>query len=104
MLKGAELLAKVKELGDMPKSELVRACGYVVKDRVAFTQFEGLQPMFGEYRNDRLVTCSLVLTKRDWDIQGFSPSLSVTRHDNVSSIDLYSFQRWQVLVALNGRL
>jgi hypothetical protein len=39
MLKGAELLAKVKELGDAPKSELVRACGYVVKDRVAFTQF-----------------------------------------------------------------
>ena len=39
MLKGAELLAKVKELGDMPKSELVRQCGYVVKDRVAFTQF-----------------------------------------------------------------
>jgi hypothetical protein len=39
MLKGAELLAKVKELGDAPKCELVRACGYVVKDRVAFTQF-----------------------------------------------------------------
>ena len=39
MLKGAELLAKVKELGDTPKSELVRACGYVIKDRVAFTQF-----------------------------------------------------------------
>lgn len=72
--------------------------------RVAFTQFEGLQPLFAEYRNDRLVTWSLVLTKRDWDIQGFSPSLSVTRHDNASSIDLYSFQRWQVLVALNGRL
>jgi hypothetical protein len=39
MLKGAELLAKVKELGNAPKSELVRACGYVIKDRVAFTQF-----------------------------------------------------------------
>jgi hypothetical protein len=39
MLKGAELLAKVKEMGDAPKSELVRACGYVIKDRVAFTQF-----------------------------------------------------------------
>ena len=39
MLQGAELLAKVKELGDTPKSELVRACGYVIKDRVAFTQF-----------------------------------------------------------------
>jgi hypothetical protein len=39
MLKGAELLAKVKQLGDASKSELVRACGYVINDRVAFTQF-----------------------------------------------------------------
>ena len=39
MLKGAELLAKVKELGNAPKSELVRACGYLIKDRLAFTQF-----------------------------------------------------------------
>ena len=39
MLKGAELLAKVKELGDAPKSELVRACGYLIKGRLAFTQF-----------------------------------------------------------------
>jgi hypothetical protein len=28
-LEGAELLAKVKELGDISKSDLVRACGYV---------------------------------------------------------------------------
>ena len=29
MLTGTELLAKVKELGDVSKSDLVRACGYV---------------------------------------------------------------------------
>ena len=29
MLRGPELLSKVKELGSMPKSEVVRACGYV---------------------------------------------------------------------------
>ncbi|SAY38726.1 AbrB family transciptional regulator [Candidatus Synechococcus spongiarum] len=29
MLRGSELLSKVKELGSMPKSEVVRACGYV---------------------------------------------------------------------------
>jgi hypothetical protein len=72
--------------------------------RVAFARFEGLQPLFGEYRNDRLVTWSLVLSKRDWDILGFSPALSVTRHENDASIDLYTFQRWQVLIAMNGRL
>jgi hypothetical protein len=29
MLTGADLLAKVKELGDVSKSDLVRGCGYV---------------------------------------------------------------------------
>lgn len=39
MLKGSELLAKVKELGDMNKSDLVRACGYTNGDKVCFTAF-----------------------------------------------------------------
>ena len=36
MLTGSELLAKVKELGDVSKSDLVRACGYV-SDTVSYT-------------------------------------------------------------------
>ena len=44
MLRGPELLAKVKELGSMPKSDVVRACGYVTprKDgaqRLNYTAF-----------------------------------------------------------------
>ncbi len=44
MLTGSDLLAKVKELGDASKSDLVRACGYVStkKDgggRLNFTAF-----------------------------------------------------------------
>ncbi len=44
MLTGSELLAKVKELGDVPKSDLVRACGYVSTkkdgtERLNFTAF-----------------------------------------------------------------
>ena len=44
MLTGSELLAKVKELGDVSKSDLVRSCGYVSgkKDggeRLNFTAF-----------------------------------------------------------------
>ena len=44
MLAGAELLAKVKDLGDVSKSDVVRACGYVsVKqdggERLNFTAF-----------------------------------------------------------------
>ena len=44
MLTGQELLSKVKEMGDAPKTELATTCGYVSKkkdgsDRVNFTAF-----------------------------------------------------------------
>jgi len=44
MLTGAELLAKIKELGDASKSDLVRGCGYVStkkdgSERLNFTAF-----------------------------------------------------------------
>ena len=44
MLTGSELLAKVKDLGDVSKSELVRSCGYVSSkkdgaERLNFTAF-----------------------------------------------------------------
>ncbi len=44
MLKGSDLLAKVKELGDASKSDLVRSCGYVStkkdgQERLNFTAF-----------------------------------------------------------------
>ena len=45
MLTGAELLAKVKELGDVSKSDLVRSAGYVStkkdgSERLNFTAFD----------------------------------------------------------------
>ena len=44
MLTGSELLSKVKELGEVSKSELVRECGYVSTkkdggERINFTAF-----------------------------------------------------------------
>ena len=44
MLTGSELLAKVKELGDASKSDLVRSCGYLStkkdgSERLNFTAF-----------------------------------------------------------------
>lgn len=44
MLTGSELLARVKELGDISKSDLVRSCGYVSTkkdgtERLNFTAF-----------------------------------------------------------------
>jgi hypothetical protein len=44
MLVGSDLMAKVKEMGDVSKSDLVRACGYVStkadgSERLNFTAF-----------------------------------------------------------------
>ena len=44
MLTGSDLLAKVKELGDAPKTDLAKGCGYIVtkkdgSEQVKFTQF-----------------------------------------------------------------
>lgn len=39
MLTGSELLAKVKELKDASKTELVRECGYLKGGKLCFTQF-----------------------------------------------------------------
>jgi hypothetical protein len=44
MLTGTDLLTKVRELGDAPKSDLVRSCGYVSSkkdgtERLNFTAF-----------------------------------------------------------------
>ena len=44
MLTGADLLARVKELGDCAKTDLAKGCGYVVtkkdgSEQVKFTQF-----------------------------------------------------------------
>ena len=44
MLTGTDLLDKVKEVGDVPKTELAKACGYVItkkdgSEQVKFTQF-----------------------------------------------------------------
>ena len=53
MLTGADLLAKVKELGDCAKTDLAKGCGYVVTkkdggEQVKFTQFyEALQEAKG---------------------------------------------------------
>jgi AbrB-like transcriptional regulator len=62
MLTGAELLNRVKELGDAPKSELVRSCGYVStkkdgSERLNFTAFyEALLEAKGLHLGDAVKT------------------------------------------------
>lgn len=72
--------------------------------RTARTEYDGRQPLFGEYRNERLTTWTLTLTKRDWTVLDFAPALSVTNFRSVSSIPFYSFDRTQVLLAFTRRL
>jgi hypothetical protein len=54
MLTGADLLAKVKELGDVSKSELVRSCGYVSTKRPSLRPrvFTSVNPAAAAARGD----------------------------------------------------
>lgn len=72
--------------------------------RIAKSEFQGMQPLFGEYRTDRLTTWSVALTKRDWSLFEFVPTVSFTAFDNQSSIDLFTFRRTQILFGFNRRL
>ena len=67
MLTGTDLLSKVKDLGDMSKTDLARSCGYVsVKDggeRVNFTAFYEpcLKPKVSPFQT----VAALLLVKAD---------------------------------------
>ena len=48
---------------------------------------------FGKQRQDWLLEGSLSIYKRDWNIEGFAPSLSVTATRNHSTLSLYDERR-----------
>jgi len=48
---------------------------------------------FAEERRDWLIQGSLSIYKRDWNFQGFAPSLSVTITRNLSTLPLYAEKR-----------
>lgn len=81
-----------------------RAVSSGITVRVADTQFEGFQGLFGAYRNDRFTTITTNFTKRDWSFHEFVPTLSVSFFENDSSIPFFGFTRRQVLIAVNRRL
>ncbi len=53
MLTGPDLLTKVKELGDVSKSDLVRACGYVRSKKVGDERLR-FAAMFGMKSGDEV--------------------------------------------------
>lgn len=72
--------------------------------RMASISYDGIQPLFGEYRNDDFNTYSASISKRDWRVFEFIPMITVSVFDNRSSIDFYSFNRTQVLFSFTRRL
>lgn len=57
-------------------------------------------PTFETTRRDRLVRLQLTLSKRDWRLAGFVPSLSYNYTQDISNQDLFSYKRHQILLGL----
>jgi len=58
---------------------------------------------FGQVRNDTFVVGSLTATKRNWDIFGFAPTLTVAYQRNMSTVDVFSFDREVFQLGLTRR-
>jgi hypothetical protein len=56
-----------------------------------YARFEDIYPGKSEARNDLNLTGSLTLTKRDWNLLGFAPSLNYTYVRNFSNVELFDF-------------
>ncbi len=56
-----------------------------------FSDFDEMNIFIGETRRDERYSGNVTLTKRDWNIYGFAPSLSYTYTRNLSNIELYDF-------------
>jgi outer membrane protein len=63
---------------------------------IAKNDFEGYYALAGAFRKDKRLTGSVQVTKRDWNLYGFAPSLSYTYTNNLSNISLYDFDNHAV--------
>jgi tetratricopeptide (TPR) repeat protein len=61
-----------------------------------FSDFEGINPVASLARQDRRYIGSATITKRDWNLMGFAPSLNYTYTRNVSNIALYDYDSHSV--------
>ena len=63
---------------------------------VRLATFDAQNPLTLTTRQDQNLTGSITLTKRDWNILGFAPSLNYTYTNNFSNIELYDFNSHSV--------
>lgn len=55
---------------------------------------------FGIDRRDWLVSATVTATKRDWDLLGFWPQITSGYERNLSTVDLYAYDRVYALIGL----
>jgi tetratricopeptide (TPR) repeat protein len=65
-----------------------------------YSDFEGINPVALLERQDRRYIGSVTLTKRDWDLMGFAPTLNYTYTRNASNIALYDYDSHSVELRL----
>ncbi|MBI5918413.1 MAG: DUF560 domain-containing protein [Nitrosomonadales bacterium] len=75
------------------RAEVAWGLLYGVNARIARSDYPVFQQFFNQYRHDAMSSFSMDATKRDWQLFGFSPVVSLTVIKNDSTIPLYSFQR-----------
>jgi len=75
------------------RSEAAFGLLYGVSMRTAQSRYPTFQSFFNQYRNDGMNSLSMDVSKRDWQIFGFSPVVSLTMIRNNSTIPLFSFHR-----------
>jgi len=71
--------------------ELPRGITVDLNGEVRFSEFDAMHPIAGVTREDTRLTGTVALTKRDFNIWGYAPSLEYTYVYNDSNISLYEF-------------
>jgi outer membrane protein len=72
--------------------ELTHGITATLTGTVTKTDYDGVNGIAAKKRADNRVVTSLSITKRDYNIFGFAPSLSYTFVDNFSNIDNYDYK------------
>lgn len=71
--------------------ELPKGITVDLNGEVRFSEFDAMHPIAGVTRKDTRLTGTVALTKRDFNIWGYAPSLEYTYVYNDSNISLYEF-------------
>jgi outer membrane protein len=80
--------------------ELPKGITLDVSGQVRWSDFDGVYPLIGLSREDTRLTGTIGITKRDFNIFGFAPTIEYTYTENFSNIDLFDFNSHAVDVRL----